>query len=485
MNNIIDLNEPIAITGLGCYFPGAPNPKKYWENIYNNKCQIRHLTNNERELGPVYDPKQNTWNKTQTCLGALIEPFEFPYKRFKGLPPSAIHASDPNFKWGLLAAQDAIDDAGLTNQTDKNIYVVLAGNAYSTPLLRDYSDSYLFYQLDELKQTKTFQLLSITEQKIFLEKLNKEYFKIQKKLSVDSLIASMASHLAARITKLNGFTGGHTAVDAACASSFAAIDLAIKRLRAHAINIAVVGGVGEIIPFFYIYCSNAKTLSNEGSFPFDTKASGFVVGEGAGFIVLKRLSQALKENDKIHAIIRGIGASSDGSKTAPWAPSKEGQKLAVLRALKQVPYNICDLQYIECHGTGTRVGDLEEILGIRDLLSKNKTSIAIGSAKGAIGHLLTGAGFAGLFRTILAIQNKTLPPTAGLTSIIEELKKSDLFIPRTPLEWKLPPSQFTRKAMVNSFGFGGTNYNIQLEEFNYNHHKNYPEELPARKNIKL
>ncbi len=468
-------HEPIAIVGMGCYFPDAPNPQKYWENIKENLGHIRPLENGECDLAPVYDPNPNAWNKTQTRLGAPIEPFEFPYKKFKGLPPSVLQASDPHLKWGLLSAQDAIDEAKLNI---KDVFVVLAGNAYSSPMLRDYSDSLLFYQMHEFQKTQTFQSLSVEEQSKLIEKLNKDYFKLHKKLSVDGLVASMASHLAARIAKLNGFTGGHTAVDSACASSFAALDLGIRRLRAHSSEVAVVGGVGEIIPFFYVYCSIAKTMSDQGSFPFDTRASGFVVGEGAGFLVLKRLSKALEDQNTIHAIIRGIGASSDGSKTSPWAPNKDGQKLAIQRALKQVPYTISDLQYIECHGTGTKVGDLEEVLGIEELLAKEnfQNKIAIGSAKGALGHLLTGAGMAGLFRTILALKNKTLPPTVGLKNPITELKlpTCPLFVPSKPLEWKLPQNQLVRRAMVNSFGFGGTNYNLQIEEFN-------PDQRPHKK----
>ena len=204
------------------------------------------------------------------------------------------------------------------------------------------------------------------------------------------MIHSTAPALASRISKFNHFSGGITSVDSACASSFSAMDFAVKKLRSQSSDVAVVGGIGRIVPMLYVYCSKALTMSNKGSFPFDEKASGFISGEGVGFVVLKRLQDALINNDNIHGVIRGISPSSDGSKTGPWAPCCQGQKLAVQRALKQTNYTFHEVQYIECHGTGTKVGDLEEIQGICELLQEQPQRshpIALGSSKGGIGHL--------------------------------------------------------------------------------------------------
>lgn len=473
----MDLNEPIAIVGMGCHFPEAPNYHEYWNRILENRSFIRPATEEYMGLNQVFDKNPNAWNKSSTNLAAPVGIFEFPYSRFKGVTPAAIDAFDYHAKYVLVAAQDAIENAGHSLQKYKDkTFVVLGNNSYETPVLRYYSEGDLFYSLGEFEKTDAFKTLSADDQNRFLIKLKTDFFKINKKMSIDGLLASMSCALPARIAKVNKFSGGYTAVDAACGSSLAAIDIAVKRLRAHSSDVAVAGGVGGVVPFFYVYCSKAKTMSAQGSFPFDTRASGFVVGEGAGIVVLKRLSTALQDGDHIHAVIRGVGASSDGSKTGPWAPYKEGQKLAMLRALEQVPYSIHGIQYIECHGTGTQVGDMEELTGIRELLGETvENKIPVGSAKAAVGHLLTGAGMAGLFRTVLAIQNKMIPSTANIRELIPAFSdpKFPLYVPLKAFQWKLMQGQYVRKAMVNSFGFGGTNFNAQLEEYSEEYFNEY------------
>jgi acyl transferase domain-containing protein/NAD(P)-dependent dehydrogenase (short-subunit alcohol dehydrogenase family) len=298
-------------------------------------------------------------------------------------------------------------------------------------------------------------------------------------MSIDTLLAGMAPSVTARICKFNRFNGGYTTVDAACGSSLAALEVGMQRLRDHSSNICVVGGVGVISPYFYIQCSQAGTLSQQGCFPFDPRASGFVVGEGAGFVVIKRLQDALKNGDKIHAVLRGIGSASDGTRGGLWSPNSEGQKLAVTRALRQCDHEFHQLDLIECHGTGTKVGDAEELKTLSDLARGHDYTVpvAIGSVKGSIGHLLPGAGMAGLIRTVLALKNKILPPTVGHENSIESLASANsyFYIPDTPRPFVPRSLDGVARGMVNSFGFGGVNFNAQVEAFHPAYHSQWAE----------
>jgi len=478
-NKQIDIHHPIAIIGMDCYYPGARNCEEYWQTIISKQVFIKPIEDQSTGIPQIYDPDPKAYNKTNSNLGALVEDVEFPYKKFLGLPPVTVNTLNKMSRLSLIVAQKAIEDAHISKKsiTNEKTYVVIANKEYDSPL-ESYADSSLYYRLNYLKETSGYKKLSLIQQKQLIEIIQNDFFKLNQKKSLDELIHSTAPALAARISKFNNFSGGITSVDSACASSFSAMDFAVKKLRSKTSDVAVVGGIGRIVPMLYVYCSKALTMSNKGSFPFDEMASGFISGEGVGFVVLKRLEDALKNQDQIHGVIRGISPSSDGSKTGPWAPCCQGQKLAVKRALTQTGYSFGDVQYIECHGTGTKVGDLEEIQGICELLQEQpyrSHPIALGSSKGGIGHLLTGAGMAGLFRTLLAIKHKTLPPTAGLTNLNSKLplKKNNLFIPPSATDWNIPHNQQTRKAMVNCFGFGGTNYNLQLEEFNHNYHQEY------------
>ena len=473
-----DQNQPIAIVGMGCYFPGANSYEEYWKNILDNKCFIENLPD-DSEVAQNYNSDIKAWNRSSTKLCARVKPFDFPFRKFKGLMPNVINMGDFYSKYSLMAAQNAVEDAGEKAflEIKDDTFVAVGHYNYETKAVRQFSDSALRIFIDDLKQTSTFVSCSSSEQQKILDELEQNFFKGKQIVPHETIVSSMGPAVASRLTKLNHFNGGFTSVDSACASSLAALDIAVRRLRDHSSRAAVVGGIGVVSPYFYLHCSKAHTMSSEGSFPFDKKASGFVVGEGAGFIVVKTLSEALKNGDRIHAVIRGVAGSSDGVKRGPWAPNKEGQMLAVQRALNQSGYSFSEVDYVECHGTGTQVGDKEELAGLNLLLqeSNSKKEIYIGSAKGAVGHLLPGAGMAGLIRTVMALKSRTLPGTVGLQTPIDELSspESKFRILTEAKKWNSKHGQNPLRAMVNSFGFGGTNYNIQVEEFVQAYHKKY------------
>ena len=290
-----DRNQPIAIVGMGCQFPGGRQYDEYWENIRLNRCFIENLSD-DSDVGRNFSQDSKEWNRSSTRLCARIQPFDFPFRRFKGLTPHSINLGYFYIQYSLIAAQDAIDDAG--EKVFENIrgdtFVAVGHYNYETKAVRHFADSALKVFFDDLRKSDAFQKLSKQDQDGLIEDIKTDFFNNDAAIPHETIIASMGPAVAAKLTKVNKLNGGFTAVDSACASSLAALDIAVRRLRDGSSKAAVVGGIGVVSPYFYVHCSKAHAMSNEGSFPFSRKASGFVVGEGAGFVVIKTLSEALK-----------------------------------------------------------------------------------------------------------------------------------------------------------------------------------------------
>ncbi|RLI62171.1 MAG: hypothetical protein DRO88_12145, partial [Promethearchaeia archaeon] len=253
------------------------------------------------------------------------------------------------------------------------------------------------------------------------------------------------------------------------ASSLAALDTAVKGLLFGDYDAVLAGGADRSMdPAVFIKFSKIGALSAKKSCPFDAEADGFVMGEGAGFVVLKRLSDAIRDNDKIYAVIRGIGSSSDGRGKGITAPNPQGQQNAILRAYNAAKISIDDIQYIECHGTSTVIGDAAELKVLQDIL-KNKggnQKIAIGSVKSQIGHLKSAAAIAALIKTSLALYHKTIPPSVNFNTPNPKIdwEKAPFYVNTQTQPWELSESSI-RRAGVSAFGFGGTNFHVVLEEY--------------------
>ncbi|MBR2504860.1 MAG: acyltransferase domain-containing protein, partial [Elusimicrobiaceae bacterium] len=257
-------------------------------------------------------------------------------------------------------------------------------------------------------------------------------------------------------------------VDAACATSLAAVDQAVNGLREGNFDMAIVGGVDQMMsPSAYIKFCKIGALSEKGSCPFDAKADGFVMAEGAGTVILKRLSDAVKDGDKVYAVIRAVGASSDGKGKGITAPNPKGQKIAVEKTFEQLDYTPGEVGLVEAHGTSTRVGDAVELNALYEIFSPyaKPATIGLGSVKSQIGHAKATAGIASLIKTSMALYNKVLPPSVNFET------------PNPTVDWATSPFRVitkaepwntdkVRRANVSAFGFGGTNFHVALEEMN-------------------
>jgi 8-amino-7-oxononanoate synthase len=259
--------------------------------------------------------------------------------------------------------------------------------------------------------------------------------------------------------------------DAACASSHMAIFDAVQQLRTGSIDAALAGGAYICVtPEHHIAFSRIGAMSANGQcLPFDERADGFVQGDGAGIVLLKRLEDAEADGDRIYALIQGMAINNDGRGDGPMAPDKAGQCEAIDTAWEDSGLDKRLLGYMEAHGTGTAVGDKTEFQGLQSAFPELRQQVAIGSSKANVGHTMSAAGAAGIIRAALSIYHKTLPPMAGFETPKPELniEETSFYVPTTPTPWK----QDKRYAGISSFGFGGTNGHIVLSQ----HEANQPE----------
>jgi acyl transferase domain-containing protein/acyl carrier protein len=283
----------------------------------------------------------------------------------------------------------------------------------------------------------------------------------------------LANVVAGRIANRLNFGGTNCVVDAACASSFAALKMAISDLIEHRSDMMLTGGVdtdNSIMAYISFSKTPAVTPGDKVQ-PFDAKSDGMMLGEGIGMIVLKRLEDAERDGDKVYAVIRGIGTSSDGRFKSIYAPRKEGQVKALERAYDDAGFNPSTVGLVEAHGTGTMAGDPTEFASLREFFGEDnarKQYIALGSVKSQIGHTKAAAGAASLIKTVLALHHKILPPTINVTEPNPKLniKNSPFYLNTQTRPWIRAEGEPPRRAGVSSFGFGGTNYHIVLEEYN-------------------
>jgi acyl transferase domain-containing protein len=257
------------------------------------------------------------------------------------------------------------------------------------------------------------------------------------------------------------------AVEAACASSLAALDLAVQGLYDHRYDFVLTGGIElPANPRDLVVCASLGLLSQDRITPFDKKADGFSVGEAIAMFGLKRLDDAIEHGDPIHAVIRSVGAASDAHSLI--APQMEGQALAMKRAFEQVDLSPKDIQYIETHGTGTKVGDVIEIDAIRQVYNVDSRSVplALGSIKSMIGHTFAAAGAVGMIKTVYALKSAIIPPNVALDTINPKLDLGSIpaYVSTESSPW---PSAGAgpRCAAVSSMGTGGINFHVLLESF--------------------
>ncbi|MBF0300591.1 MAG: acyltransferase domain-containing protein [Oligoflexia bacterium] len=467
---------PIAIIGMAGIFPESKNLLEFWHNILQGKNCITDIPKSRWNIDDYYDPDPTKADKTYGRKGGFIPDIDFDPVEF-GLPPNILEVIDGSQLLSLYVARHALIDAGL----DKSRFSdhirertgVILGVSGATKTLVNLSN-----RLQSPVLEKILKSCGLKENDIqnAVNKFKNQYINWNE----DAFPGLLGNVIAGRITNRFDLGGVSSTVDAACASALSALKIGVSELTEGRCDIIICGGVDlDNSPFSYMCFTKTPAFSRSGhSKPFDEKADGMICSEGIGMMILKRLEDAEADNDRIYAVIKGIGTSSDGKAKSIYAPSSEGQIMAMKRAYGEAGYESQTIELIEAHGTGTPSGDAVEIQSIKTMFSENNSTdkkIAIGSVKSQIGHTKAAAGAAGLMKTILALHHKVLPQTINIEVPNTKVKIDDtnLYFNACNRPWIKNCKSIPRRAGVSAFGFGGVNVHIALEEYQSEHKKNY------------
>jgi PfaB family protein len=438
----------IAIVGIGGIFPGAKNLEQFWDNILASKDCSREPPKDRwlLSLEDVYAPEP-ALDKVYSKRACFVDDFDFNPDNYD-IDKKFIESLDPMFHLLLHAGQQAWRDA-ITDNLDKQRVGVIVGNiALPTDASSTLADEVLGSKFEE-------QLLG-QPVKSFSSGTNR----------INRYVAGLPAGILARTLQLGG--GSYT-LDAACASSLYSLKYAVDELQSGRTDAMLCGGLSRPDSLYtQMGFSALHAISPSGHCsPFDNKADGLVVGEGSGIVLLKRLDDAIQDGDHIYATITGIGLSNDVEGSL-MSPDSEGQLRAMRSAYQKAGWQPGDVDLIECHGTGTPVGDAIEFQSLKSLWGedkKNDKDCVIGSVKSNVGHLLTAAGSAGLIKVLMALKHKTLPPTANFESSSIDLQDSPFTVLKQAQHWEQRASDQPRRAAVSAFGFGGINAHVLLEEY--------------------
>lgn len=435
MHHETDQLDRIAVIGMAGRFPGAPDLDHFWKNLSSGVESVTAFTE-EQLLAAGADPRQ-VEAPNYVKSGVVLDGVEFFDAGLFGYSPRDAELMDPQHRLFLECSWAALEDAGYDPDRTRLRVGVYAGTG---------TNSYL--------RNNLISHASLMSSLNYLEKL----------------MAADNDYLSTRVAYKLNLKGPSLTVQTACSTSLVAIHLACQSLLNGECDIALAGGVLIKIPQVagYLY-QEGSTLSPDGRCrAFDASAHGMMPGSGAGVVVLKRLAEALEDGDCIRAVVRGSAINNDGAGRAGYtAPSVEGQAKVIAEALALAAVSADEVSYVEAHGTGTALGDPIEVAALTEAFRRtSQTSgfCAIGSVKTNIGHLGAAAGVAGLLKVILALQNRCLPPSLNFLrpNPAIDFANGPFYVQQTLSEWRSPTGR--RIAGVSSFGIGGTNAHVVLEE---------------------
>jgi len=458
----------IAIVGMGCIFPKSSNLKEYWHLLSNGIDAIADVPDDTHwKLKDYFNEDPSKPDHTYCKRGGFLPPIAFD-PSFYGIPPNNIQATDTSQLLGLEVARMALEDAGYPlNHPDleeKKVNVILGVTGTQELVIP------LGARLGHPIWKKALEDSGISGKKKeeVIQRIQGDYVQWQE----NSFPGLLGNVVAGRIANRLNLSGTNTVTDAACASSLAAIHTSVMELVSGKCDMSITGGVDALNDIFMNMCfSKTGVLSHTSDAkPFSKDADGTVLGEGIGMLVLKRLEDAQKDNDRIYALIKGMGTSSDGKTSAIYAPDSKGQVKALDEAYREADITPSTVGLIEAHGTGTRVGDKVEFSALKKYFDTDtpKNKIAIGSVKSMIGHSKAAAGAAGVIKSALALYNKVLPPTLKALEPDPELdiNNSSFYLNSETKPWVSNPTCPRRRSGVSAFGFGGSNFHVVLEEYN-------------------
>jgi acyl transferase domain-containing protein/phosphopantetheinyl transferase (holo-ACP synthase) len=459
----------VAITGMSCLFPGAPDVDAYWRNILDKVDATSDPPPEAWDPDVYYDPDfadtDATYCKRGGYLGSLasFDPLAH------GVPPVAV-GGEPDQWLALRLAQAALNDAGgadLPGHVRERTGIVLGKGTYLNGgnAIAVQRGLVVGQTLDLIRRLHP----ELSDEEI--EALREEMQRVLPPLGPETVPGMIPNIIVGRIANRLDLMGPAYTVDAACASSLVAVQLAVRDLLTGECDLALAGGsqVWMPVPTLNLFCRLGALSRRQQLRPFDRDADGTLLGEGIGMVVLKRLADSERDGDRIYAVIRGVGVASDGRAVGVMAPRVEGEELALRRAYTEAGVSPRTVGLIEAHGTGTPVGDAAEIDALTRVFGERDGQLprcGLGSVKSMISHTIPAAGVAGLIKVALALHHRVLPPTLHCDEPNPELglDRTPFYVNTETRPWIHAGSE-PRRAGVNAFGFGGINAHAVLEEF--------------------
>ncbi len=444
----------VAIVGASCVVPGASDVEGFWRHLLEGRNAITEIPAPRWDWRLYYDSRPGARDRMVSKWGGFLDPIPFDPLRF-GIPPKSLHAITPPQLLALELTRRALEDAGYPDARPAADVRARTSVIFAIGNTADIEQMYMTRAtlplvVGQVDETVRRRLPEWTEE------------------SYPGLLPSVT---AGRVANRFDFGGANLTIDAACASSFAALDVAVTELASGRSDLVVTGGLEfEMSPQAFIGFSQTRALSPSGrAAVFDRSADGIVISEGGVILVLKRLADAERDGDRIYAVIKGVAASSDGRGLSMTAPKPEGQRVALTRAYQRAGIDPATVRLYEAHATGTELGDAAEaetISGVLEDAHARPETCAIGSAKSLLGHTRTAAGMVALLKVALSLRHRVLPPHRGVTAPLDAVGGGDrpVYLLDEPRPW-LAESGLPRRAGASAFGFGGTNYHVVVEEY--------------------
>ncbi|MGW7522687.1 beta-ketoacyl synthase N-terminal-like domain-containing protein, partial [Streptomyces sp. NPDC054783] len=457
--------DPIAIVGLSALYPKSRDLREFWGNVAAAVDCIEDVPATHWDTNEFYDPDPTVPDKTYATRGGFIPDTPFNPLEF-GLPPNTLEVTDVLQLLSLVVARDLLKDAGADQPWyDASRTGVVLGITGANQLTQPLTAR---LQTPILKEVVRSCGLSERDAEEIAAKFRLAYAPWEE----NSFPGMLGNVVAGRVANRLDLGGINMTIDAACASSLGAVKTAVSELLERRADTMLVGGCdAENTIFMYLCFSKTPALSKSGRIrPFDKDADGTLIGEGIGMLALRRLSDAERDGNRIYAVLRGVGAASDGRFKSIYAPRKEGQVLALERAYHDADCSPASVELFEAHGTGTAVGDATELSSLAAVISAATTErqyAAVGSVKSQIGHTKAAAGAAGMIKLALALHHKVLPPTINVAqpNPAVDFENGPFYVNSELRPWIRDPRRPQRRAAVSSFGFGGTNFHVVLEEY--------------------
>ncbi len=452
---------PVAIIGLACKFACAPDARTYWNNILDKVDAIG-------EPLPAWGAQRYLdAGRIKTQAGGFLrELYRFDPREF-GIMPNSLDGGEPDQFLALQVARDALVDAGYAGPGVDHSHtgVILGHSTYlhrgqvtvvQTDIVIDQTMELIQAALPDVDAAALGELRALLKRKV-------------PPMNPDTAPGLVPNVMTGRIANRLDLRGPNYLIDAACSSSLLAVGAAIDELRAGRSRMMLAGGVNASLPAdVTTIFTQLGALSGRGRVrPFEAESDGTLLGEGLGVVVLKRLDDALADGDRVYAVLRGVGQSSDGRVTGLLAPSQQGETLAMRRAYEAAEVDPDSITLVEAHGTGIPLGDRTEVAALKAVFGERRTAIAVkalGSVKSMISHCIPAAGVASLIKVALALHHRVLPPTL-CAQVNPELgvEGTPFYVNTETAPWISRIGQ-PRRAGVNAFGFGGTNSHAIVEQ---------------------